>query len=53
MQDSVELGQMLGEAIKAGTPLSDAIRAYEEIMVPRAAQAVLQSREVALNFPRE
>lgn len=53
MQDSIELGEKLGEAVKAGTSLEDALRAYEEAMVPRAAQAVLMSREVALKFSKD
>lgn len=53
MQDSVELGQKIGDAIKAGTSLADALRAYEEVMVPRATQAVLMSREAALKMVRD
>lgn len=53
MQDSVELGQKIGDAITAGTSLSDALRAYEGFMVPRATQAVLMSREMALKLVRD
>lgn len=53
MEDAVDLGQKLSEAIKAGASLTDALRAYEEAMVPRASKMVLESREVALQLARE
>lgn len=47
MQDAIELGERLGEAVAAGTSYTDALRAYEAAMVPRATQSVLLSRELA------
>ncbi|KAF7985518.1 hypothetical protein HWV62_3739 [Athelia sp. TMB] len=41
MEDAVGLGQKIGEATKSRTSLSQALRAYEEAMVPRASEMVL------------
>ncbi|KZP03710.1 FAD/NAD(P)-binding domain-containing protein [Athelia psychrophila] len=52
MRDSVELGMKLSEAIQLGTSLAEALRAYEAVMIPRATQSVLLSRQIALNLER-
>ncbi|KAF7971905.1 hypothetical protein HWV62_19469 [Athelia sp. TMB] len=48
MRDSIELGWKLGEAMRAGSSLPHALRAYEADMVPRATTSVIGSREAAL-----
>jgi len=50
MRDSIELGSKIGEAVRFGTSIEQAFRAYEVDMVPRATESVISSRTLALRL---
>lgn len=55
MQDALDISDKIVEARDTGISYSDAFRAYETLMIPRATKAVTESRaawvEMDLSIP--